>query len=468
MKQNGLWILGIIFVAIIIFALFFTFRNNDNDYKKKKLNSKGKCPFNKEKGIKKKLTGCPFSKVSHYSVEPSFEFKHLFPYLKACKASDEYLTTLASSMIKPITHDHLNSKIPAGYMTFGQFIDHDITFNQNGSLEEFDGTENTNFRSPHFDLDSVFSGGKHKNVYMYNGDYLVYDEENNDLARNHKGTAIIGDPRNDENLLIAQMQLLFIKFYNKVMKTASCHEEAKNIVRWTYQYIVVHDFLKKICGEKIVNYILRKRGKFYQPNYIDGFFMPHEFSIVAFRIGHAMILEQYQINDCKTLSLKQIFEERNHTIDWKYFFGESAQPGKKFAPHLANTLGDLPIDKPDGVDVNSLPLRNLKRGKQFKMACGQDMAHEMGIKYLSSKKLAEAYPELKNGSMHKYTPMWFYMLAESELNHDGERLGSLAAIIIAEVICGILQNDYGSYLYQKKFTPLAKNMHELCEYVNGA
>lgn len=467
MKQNGLWILGIIFVAIIIFALFFSFRNNDDDHKKK---SKGKCPVgynNRErKGSGYKIKGCPYSKTSHYSEDPGFEFKYLFHRLKPCLPEDVHLEKLATSMVKPITSEHHNEKIPAGYTFLGQFLAHDITFNVNGSLVEFDGTENTNFRSPQLDLDSVYSGGKHGNTYIYDNDMIVYNHEEEDLPRNHKSVAIIGDPRNDENLLISQLHLLFIKFHNKVMASSENFDSTKNSVVWTYQYIIVHDFLKRFCGNSIVNYVLRKGGKFYNPRYPDQPFMPHEFAIAALRFGHGTILNSYKINDSSTYTLQEIFERRDQVVNWKHFFGEHAQHSKKLHPHLAETLGDMPIDTPEGVTQNSLPLRNLKRGKQFKLTCGQRLARKMKVKKLSSTVLAEHYPELKNGDMHEQTPMWYYMMAESEIQHDGHQLGSTGAILLAEVIIGILQYDHNSFLHQKHFTPIAKNMHELCEYVN--
>ena len=38
----------------------------------------------------------------------------------------------------------------------------------------------------------------------------------NDLPRSPEGFALIGDHRNDENLLVAQTHLAFLKFHNAV------------------------------------------------------------------------------------------------------------------------------------------------------------------------------------------------------------------------------------------------------------
>ena len=42
-------------------------------------------------------------------------------------------------------------------------------------------------------------------------------EQPNDLPRAPHGFALIGDHRNDENLIVAQLHLAFLKFHNKVV-----------------------------------------------------------------------------------------------------------------------------------------------------------------------------------------------------------------------------------------------------------
>ena len=38
-----------------------------------------------------------------------------------------------------------------------------------------------------------------------------------DRPRQDDGTAPIGDPRNDENLIVSQLQLAFLRFHNRVV-----------------------------------------------------------------------------------------------------------------------------------------------------------------------------------------------------------------------------------------------------------
>jgi hypothetical protein len=59
-------------------------------------------------------------------------------------------------------------RLPAGYTYFGQFVDHDITFDPVSSLEcQNDPDALTDFRSPRFDLDSLYGRGPCDQPYLY-------------------------------------------------------------------------------------------------------------------------------------------------------------------------------------------------------------------------------------------------------------------------------------------------------------
>src|SRR5471032_1552998 len=107
--------------------------------------------------------------------------------------------------------DDEESGIPALYTYFGQFIDHDLTFDPDASFQKQkdpDATED--FRTPAFDLDNVYGRGPGDQPYMYDTDqksFLLGDplflgaDGARDLQRNGAGRALIGDPRNDENVI---------------------------------------------------------------------------------------------------------------------------------------------------------------------------------------------------------------------------------------------------------------------------
>src|SRR5207248_8302819 len=73
------------------------------------------------------------------------------------------------------------------------------------------------------------------------------------------GEAIIPDPRNDENLAVAQTHCAMIRFHNRVVDTlpasvptAQRFTAAKKIVTKHYQWMVRTDYLPRICASGIV------------------------------------------------------------------------------------------------------------------------------------------------------------------------------------------------------------------------
>jgi len=124
----------------------------------------------------------------------------------------------------------------AGMTFLGQFLDHDMTLDITSSLEQqVDPEMIQNFRVPTFGLDSVYGPGPAGSPYLY--DQTVDDgrttlliepnpesEANTrdgsqkfDLPRNSQGTPLVGDPRNDENRVLSQLQVAFISFHNALV-----------------------------------------------------------------------------------------------------------------------------------------------------------------------------------------------------------------------------------------------------------
>src|SRR5271168_1263426 len=114
--------------------------------------------------------------------------------------------------------DPEESGIPALYTYLGQFMDHDITFDPASSLQAQDDPDAlTDFRTPAFDLDNIYGRGPDDQPYMYDGPRLFLlgspiqgasDPNARDLIRNNANPsrALIGDPRNDENSMVSQLQ----------------------------------------------------------------------------------------------------------------------------------------------------------------------------------------------------------------------------------------------------------------------
>lgn len=405
-------------------------------------------------------------------------FGRLFRQLKpAPELSDKELGKLAESMREPKGSAGKldNPKIPAAYTYFGQFVDHDITFDPVSDLQrKNDPDALVDFRSPRFDLDCVYGGGPADQPYLYDQPArlkLLIDKKNAkgepDLQRNTEGVALIGDPRNDENIIVSQLQLIFLRFHNKVAAKVTADksipkerrfEEVQRLVRWHYQWVILEDFLPRIVGQDVVkDRVRRNKGeveidlRWFHPK--NNPFMPVEFSVAAYRFGHSQIRPTYDLNQIVTdrpifISGDKVGELDDlrgfrplpgaWTIDWSFFLdgvpgkAKKPQPTRKIDAQLAGGLFDLPGFPQK---ESSLAFRNLKRGQALRLPSGQDIAKRMGLKPLSGAKLGAPEP----------TPLWFYILKESGLK-GGQQLGPVGGRIVAEVLLGLLKGDQHSFV----------------------
>ena len=260
-----------------------------------------------------------------------------------------------------------NSDIPTGYTYWGQFIDHDLSAGTDRS-HEFEITRPNfstvrpqqveedieNMRTPFFDLDSLYGDGEgafsDMNRHLYQGgtdlnpkqvrkrkptgdvdpikfiigDTVVVEQgvtpdgdqlgSRRDLPRNEgqealpehlPSQALIGDFRNDENLIVAQFHLAMLKLHNEMVDAVredhpdiakdneKVFKEARRQVTWHYQWLVVNDFLRRIVSEDELQRAIEFRSIFEGE---DEPFMPLEFSTAAYRFGHTMVRNLYDYN----------------------------------------------------------------------------------------------------------------------------------------------------------------------------
>jgi len=449
-------------------------------------------------------------------------FGRMFPKLPALNVKDPALQALADAMkdANPADPGGNNAGIPAGFTYLGQFVDHDITLDLTSIAEkEEDPFATTNFRTPRLDLDAVYGLGPDGSPQLYardpaNGNRTgpklligttVEGFQNfgnvpagmrNDLPRSPEGMALVGDHRNDENLVVAQTHLAFLKFHNKVVDSlsggtnppADTFGEARKLVSWHYQWLVLHDFVERITEDGLIAKILHDGRKFYRFKTTP--FMPVEFSAAAYRLGHSMVRQAYSHNRVFTFgsvpaTLDLLFQfsglsggivgnlapnpltgptpvsllPSNWIIDWRRFFDFKTPPStptfafnltRKIDPFLVPALHTLP-----GGGGN-LAFRNLRRGVLLGLPSGQDVAKAMKIKNpLTSDEIASG-PDgqiAKQQGLHKKTPLWYYILKEAQVRSAGERLGPVGATIVAEVFVGLVAGDKKSYLSQPKWKP---------------
>ena len=408
-----------------------------------------------------------------------------------------------------------NPTMTAGSTFVGQFIDHDITFDQTSHLGvPQNPSVSPNTRTPALDLDSVFGGGpgRRPDLYVSNRGGSVGPKlklgsggVHEDVPRvaNPDGSygALLGDPRNDETVIIAGLHCAHIMFYNRVLddlaqlnlspfpaaRSADLRNRyerfliGRQITLWHYQWLLVNEHLPQIVGQATVDHVLRHGNRFYRPADGDAF-MPIEFGGAAYRFGHSMVRPSYRANfttatgDSANPAAEPFFalvfdptepsfsDPVKHDradllggfpaprryIGWQTFFdfGDGqVKNNKKIDPTISSVLFKLPlpaIAPHTQTAPTVLPQRNLLRQLTWGLPSGQALAKTMRVDRLSRAELSEIADVYR--PFGRSTPLWYYVLAEAKAATGGLHLGPVGGRIVSETLVGLLRADPSSYL----------------------
>jgi Animal haem peroxidase len=468
------------------------------------------------------------------------DFDFLFPELQAApdnllpeaQATRDNLVLLGMTMLDATGNDPAgDSQIPAAYTYFGQFVDHDITLETTSAdlptlispgltpLPLADIQDNIgNIRNATLDLDSVYGlpaprvGPKMEigNVTPRNGTSKPVlrppgKGDDNDLKREprsddieHDRAALIGDPRNDENTIVAQLHLAFLKAHNEIVDMGNSFKKASKILRQHYQHVVLQDFLKRIADPEIVNDTIKEGNRVYNAM-VEPFFLPLEYAVAAYRFGHSMVRKDYdfnlnfntggggsipatlellftftalssQLGDFDTLPDNWIIEWPN-LVDVGQPFSKARLIDTKLVEplfELRNLLGE--IEPGGGNPPNEgarLAVRNLLRGYLLRIPTGQAVAGALQEKLAGVREIPVLTPDqilqvaanpeqaqvLQDSGFLERTPLWYYILAEAAVLADGQHLGPVGSTIVAEVLVGLVRRSKNSILRTKKWKP---------------
>jgi hypothetical protein len=390
--------------------------------------------------------------------------------------------------------------VPTIYTFFGQFVDHDITL-EHGSmsikLKDYPDPVDPdalarniiNSRSPNLDLDNLYGPDLYGQLAPrdeINPDKLRVNKVGpsprglpptkdiyNDLPRDHDGKALIGDPRDDENVVLAQLHVAFLRAHNALVDRGLRFGEARKLLRQHYQWIVLDDFLERIADANIVKKIRYHGPKFFNPS-SKSLFMPLEFSVAAYRFGHSKVRLRYPNSNRFQVSgmLGTIFSNAGRrisadwVIDWTAFLGSEDRDHfpRPIDTALVNPLLHLdPAQLGPGDPEPNLAVRNLLRGYILRLPTGQAVAQamaEQGILPLTREQILSVGAKITNQNdilltttFLDRTPLWFYILAEAAYYSRGYHLGPVGSTIVAEVLIGILRNSSDSILSDPHWRP---------------
>lgn len=341
------------------------------------------------------------------------------------------LEALAKALSEGDQHE---SNIPAGYTYLGQMISHDLV-----------RPTRTNFASRTFsaklELESIFGAA-------FNGFPEPDGNRRWDLPRNPDGRACIPEPRNDENVIIAQLHRLWQLVHEAIVRNGADPSEARKDVVLLFQAVVIDDYLKRILQPHIFSGVLQRgeRHLGFSDNAI-----PDVFSQAAFRFGHSMVRRSYSLNAVEQgVSLPSLFLANSQIpdrfkISWSEFF--ETDPGRppQRAMGIDTTIASFMNAVPDNSRIpQDVILKNLEAGSTL----------PKGAEYVSGllhglARGEERYPKIAP-ELHLYRaanasvqvlgvpgdqlPMFPYLLLEGELHGQRNRLGVLGSLIVGETI----------------------------------
>lgn len=450
-------------------------------------------------------------------------FFHMFEGLadnKECLIPDKEgilksLSDLGAAMCDKDFDASFDSDLASAYTYFAQFVNHDINFTdvQKGKDEtDFEMLASpdlrpwtkqmiservSNTRDGMLELDVLYGRleanvlsprekGNRKRMALgtvtlpADQPSAVGDDIEHDVVRGPKApnlrndrTALIGDRRNDSNLIVSQLHVAFLRAHNKIVDRPECSfEQARQILRKHYHSIILHDFLPKIVPQHIIDLVMNPEAK---KLYHREQGLPLEFSVAAFRFGHSMIRRTYYYNAKRPrVDLSSLFTlvalsnsvakpvpnqgfpslPKDRIIQWQNFIGNKApelhrNKARRLRTQMVDPLFHLFNDDPNFDGERSLAVQDLKRGYMFCIPTGQRIADELEVPRLTPKQIEEASTPaqvqvLKDSGMLECTPLSFYVLAEATLNNG--MLGEVGGRIVAEVLIGLIRDHPDSII----------------------
>jgi hypothetical protein len=255
---------------------------------------------------------------------------------------------------------------------------------------------------------------------------------------------------------VSQLQGLYLRFHNRTLAEHPTLEQAEvqKLVRYHYQYVVVNDFLPRIVHSSVLEAL--KTGRRYDKHKLEFYhwrhdpFMPVEFSVAAYRLGHSMVRPGYRLNDTVLLPIFPVpsqglpegltgFRAMNPAwgiedwgrfidVDVRVYDGTPAEQKRRlqFAyrldTSLVNPLGSLPASVAS--NPSSLAQRNLERGWRLGLPSGQSVARAMDTEVLDDgdiilgkaldtpEKPITRIADVSKVFAHN-CPLWTYILAEA-------------------------------------------------------
>lgn len=432
--------------------------------------------------------------------DPKFYLRIVPEAKTGAQPSEASLKALADAMAKRPPPTAV-SGIPAAYTYFGQFLAHDISWMKRPE----DYNREVNFRTSALDLDSLFGpnaeGAVAAGTNLCSGGLALGKTRGggfDDLPRAANGFPALPDPRNDNNLAVAQMTVAIIKFHMRVCQLLPdlSPAEQQTVTARHIQAVTLYDYLPRIIHPDVYRDVMENGRKviFEGKGAPEFFQVPLEFAAACFRFGHAMVRLRYDWGTAGEHDPESLMRLTHHvflsstnmlTDEWIAEWDglgaakdqRDSQSSSRIGAHLVRDLSrlgrkwvgkDIIAAEPHAATFNLAEL-TLRRGRELALASGEELRScvtgtcgRHGIPEITDQQMFEILAgdtsETRDGLLAELsgrTPLWFYTLREAELHGcGGEHLGPLGSRIVAETLHAAVQSAKGNILSCAPFTVL--------------
>jgi len=315
-----------------------------------------------------------------------------------------------------------------------------------------------------------------------------------DVALDGNLRPLVADRRSSENIIIRQIAAVFARLHNlaveqwrsRATSVDDLFERARLQTVWQFQWLVVRDYLATVLHHEVYERVFVRQEPWFEWRAPQVFCIPIEFSVAAMRFGHSMVRNAYTLSDETDADLESLLRvgmqpgplDPKVEVDWARFF-QGAGPGglattaQPIDTFVSKTMFRIPLGtlklfnsakSPFSVSITGLdpiinlrlPLITLIRGAAMSLPSGQEVSDAFSVARLSERQLTygtdgKVTPQgqiLLDQGLTTSTPLWYYLLRESELIENGNRLGRTGSHIVAETISGALRDDSDSFLNQ--------------------
>lgn len=435
---------------------------------------------------------------------------------------------IAAAMIGPADRPGAEGPIPAAFTYFGQFVFHDMVFSRIFGIPQSagGGFHFRNAASQGLDLSGLYGRGPQVDGHLYDrpgdggaacrfpvGLPCVKDHEGNRMpvcagrdlprldmsglfvdvqGRRQPYHPLVGDPRNDDNVVLSQLQATLMGIHNRLvgvqLRAGDCRAEeaydrARTFLISAYRKVVVHDYMSRVLDDRIWAYFFAGAPPAdAHLGELSG--LPLEFTFGASRFAHSMVRQFYTVNDSfaeqagplnEVLSRSSLRPdgnvplEVNWVVDWKRFVAGDdptiVQHARRISPFLASDLSsDLSPGLATDLAGNVLPVSFMDNWRCYELGLpsGQAVAetlagrlpHGIAVEVLRDDAMLPTqacttlFPynaaKLKGAlkaarGFLSDTPLSYYILQEaSALGENGSHLGPVGSYIVGATVVASL------------------------------